>query len=464
MDQLDSAMNLTEKILNYCKKNRTSKKTIFVPILLILFIWIYCFNNINIIIKLWFFDVEIKIIIKIVISVILLIGWLIFYLFEQKKLKNITQKYGVGLIFTESIVRDKNSRRLLVKNLKEELQEEFEIKVYEIDEVKKYLGKDGRIKEITLKDLNLWVVLKIEEISGGTKSKEVYRINPIELGVLFEDLTEVERNYFQPKFFQEADQLMNHKFDIKYDNSLDDSPKESKLLHIILVYFLILTQVLSDHPLLALKNIEIITLLIDEYNEENDEINFIKANLALREIDAYVNEVLQREKITCRFKNKVDMEKVLPIINKFETSYFKEFKNSNNISKEYVNAYIYMCNLRMELLIRLHRLDEAEKCLKMLCLPDSIMYYFYKFLMEASKNNYESAHNIIKKINRRRDLNDEIIEVIINAIEKMYNTSDDLYVKYCYALVNKYLNDRSKYIALRELLINDEPKLEKYLK
>lgn len=459
--QAESSIKLFDRFTEFYGKYKGRLVTVIIPVVISFLILICtpdCFDKL----KIYKTSVDINLVFKCSLCIVSFIFWFIILMMDRHHLKNNTVRYGIGLLFMDSVCKNSTSRKRLIKHLREEMKDYFEIKEYNKSNLKKYLKKDDTLKMNTSKKLNLWAIIQVSEEHSGVDNIPSYilTIEDHNFSVNVNNKKYEDEILFNLNF--DISNVLKKEYIISDRNSYNDSIDNSKILHIELNYILAITLIVSKGPTDAFPILNNILEQLIDCNNVTSEIKYIFKNIVSRLLEAVGNSIAiidNKKKMTLE-----DAENLRSLCDTFYEIY-NEPKVTNYVDKyEFIDLYPIVVLCRVVNLFYDGLFDELEKCLKT-CYPEFDPHiFFFKFLSEAVNGNYSAAFSLIKKVKFRKDLDDSIICYMIGFVENWYKREKSEASLFCFALINKYFGDYSLYEDIRMILLHINEDLGKYLK
>ncbi|MCH5166339.1 MAG: hypothetical protein J1F35_00465 [Erysipelotrichales bacterium] len=431
-----------EKLIEKIKKYGKSPYLFIIPLCICVSMHFETKSNIKqIILNGNTIDVDLRLFLYIAIFVI----FIVILLFNKSKLKNKTDKLGIGLFIDNSDTNDNNFRRnRFISELKNELEDYYEVKIYTKEDYKKYL-KGILLDEKIFTDYNLSCSILIDDTSDTKNDESYYFIKKKNIQFYFVSPYAENKREISLKMQSELIKLFPDIYEIRASDGMNDTKRVVKELHLAIDYITCVNISLSLNPYNTMEYINSLSYNLNEYIQQfgsNNITKFISIRIQLREIDYRLNDIEQF--ITYKQNRSVykDNYYLLTKINRVE----KLFNASILENPYYFSYFNELMNYKILTFFDLKKYDDILKLIKRLNYDENSSFIFItKFVSMCGSKKYSNKDAIAYFNQNKKILNNEKdIEDLIEFIQVRYeNNKDDIILKFSYYMLNKYFKDQS---------------------
>ncbi|MBQ7105372.1 MAG: hypothetical protein IJN90_05900 [Bacilli bacterium] len=361
-----------------------------------------------------------------------------YFIYDSAKVrKNNSKLPGLGIYISSSVLeKDDIRKNMLLSTLKNKISNEYEVIIYEKNEIARLLKKYSR--DELMEVLNLSILFEVTERAGKKNNKDVYELKIVKSTLLIPRFIEVNCS---EQFERDLTGSLNFCLEISSDNNISDVDNEISLFEIGLDYIQSILLSVSNNPEKAFKILDTLSGILKVTNIKKKSINYIKENLKYRYIDTYYSIIL---KILYEDKYYINKE-ILRNLKENLLEYKKHLdKNRQYLSAKQYNLLINNYYLQMAIVLYEERdikgaLDSIYKC--NLATAYNYGAVFSKAFLLANDFQYLKAYYLYKRLSKKK-MDSEYVNDIIGFIEKRYNLNEnDEPVKFCLAMVNYYFKD-----------------------
>lgn len=389
---------------------------------------------------------------------------------------NKTKLPGVGIFIQESIVSDESinanlKRNLFVRDLKKELNNYFEVKVYEAADYQKY-KEEKTLNEKIFEKYNLSCAILVNERAGFDEGEKVYTIEQNNIGFHYYPLEEFNNVDLTSNLANEMNSVFDSEYIITNNNDLNDSKRVSLELHLALDYITTIVLSLSQEPMKAemfLKSLEKNLRLYEKsYNKNTKLVDYLIIRVPLRKIDYLTNDL--NLFIDNNVSNKIDtlvnkkiVEKIKLIETTFSPLIYKGILNNDFYKIIYINLLIAKT-------ISLFYLSDYDKVLETIDyllnnFPDNVnidndsITFIMRFGSLCGSDNCANKDALAYFKRNRKKYNGKQKEMMLHFIQELYEYNEDnMVITYVYYTLNYYYKDKLVAEKLKEKLLNDNTK------
>lgn len=434
-------MSYAEEFNKLSEMIKENKKSPLVILVAIVVTWVF-FSNIPL--EYEYKGIKLNIIIAILLTIVELILWLICRLWLQK---NATNKKGIAfLIASAEIEKNDVEKENFFKMLKNECNDLFNVLVYTRKDFKKFENK-YTVNEI-MEKLNLTILFEIKERKGNVNNDNNYEVEIIRTHIHFPYSPGLE---FIPSLSQDFTKSINKHIKISHKNSLVDNKIEIGMLELSSLYIISIIQIISPEPEKSFELLDRISGILYVTKLKKSEYGYIEKNIPYRYLEAYQNTICKLLITEKYYENSLMLNKIKNLLDNM-FSYLAKMKNvgkiENRIYKLYYENYLLQSAIiEYEEKGPLSALEIINKC-DFTSSNNCGMYFSKAFLLMMCGRIEESVRNYIKLL-KRKDLEQLQVEEILTFIDdrqKLY--LDDIYLKFCYGIINYFRKDRKLALKL----------------
>lgn len=433
-------LKTVEYILNFIKKIPQQFSIYVILILVNFFSWKYI-PNIKLDIKNFQFT---EIYLKVIISVLTLVAYIIFVYFKKRQKKNLTSLPGIGfVIISSNIEKEDVEKNMFFQDLKVETKGIYKIKVYKEEDIKKYI-KDETIDDSIMPKLNLTILLEIEEKKGKKNSEEIYKISIKDATVYITNTPFPMPTEMLENVKRELSFTINEYIEVSTKNNLKDSERTAKTLKIEFDYIMILLTALSIEPEKSLSLLDNLSYEIKSQENYNKKLKHIRKSIPYRYLEVYSNYEIKLFNDMNFFKNESSLEYMLGIVNNHK-KIIEKYHNNQEINKEtYEFGINNLITAEAMILCEIGSSKEAlEKILEFdYSQNNNIIAYFLLGYIYAHNKEYEKSYDAFFKLLKRKDINMNFINSILDFLERKIKFRKSEECEFCYLIIYYYKKDR----------------------